>query len=50
MRLTPFMMNAVTTPRLAASRARDGTNNANARVVMLTATGQRLFAASSEGQ
>jgi len=30
-----------------ASRARDGTNNANARVVVLNSTGQRLFAASS---
>lgn len=30
-----------------ASRARDGSNNANARVVVLNSTGQRLFAASS---
>lgn len=33
-----------------ASRARDGSNHANARVVILKSTGQRLFAASSQGQ
>jgi uncharacterized protein DUF6152 len=33
-----------------ATRSRDGTNNANALVVILTASGQRLFAGSSEGQ
>jgi hypothetical protein len=33
-----------------ASRAKNGTPNANARVVMLKNTGQRLFAASSQGQ
>jgi hypothetical protein len=38
------------TVTVEASRARDGTSNANARVVMLTASGQRLFAGSSEGQ
>lgn len=32
------------------SRAKDGSTNANARSVTLTATGQRLFAASSQGQ
>ena len=32
------------------SRAKNGSNNANARVVILKATGQRLFAASSQGQ
>lgn len=31
-----------------ASRAKDGSNNANARAVTLAATGQRLFAASSQ--
>jgi hypothetical protein len=31
-----------------ASRAKDGSNNANARAVTLASTGQRLFAASSE--
>ena len=33
-----------------ASRAKNGSNNANARVVILKSTGQRLFAASSQGQ
>jgi len=33
-----------------ASRAKNGTPNANARVVTLKNTGQRLFAASSQGQ
>jgi hypothetical protein len=33
-----------------ASRAKDGSNNANARVVILTNSGQRLFAGSSQGQ
>ena len=33
-----------------ASRAKNGSNNANASVVILTSTGQRLFAASSQGQ
>jgi hypothetical protein len=32
------------------SRAKDGSNNANARAVTLTGTGQKLFAASSQGQ
>ena len=32
-----------------ASRAKNGTPNANARVVILKNTGQRLFAASSQG-
>ena len=32
------------------SRARDGSNNANARAVILASTGKRLFAASSQGQ
>ena len=30
------------------SRARDGGNTANARVIIVTSTGQRLFAASSQ--
>ena len=33
-----------------ASRAKDGSNNANARVVTLANTGQRLFAGSSQTQ
>lgn len=32
------------------SRAKDGSNNANARAVTLTSSGQKLFAASSQGQ
>jgi hypothetical protein len=32
------------------SRARDGSNNGNVKAVTLTSTGQRLFAASSQGQ
>jgi hypothetical protein len=32
------------------SRAKDGSNNANARTVTLSNTGQKLFAASSQGQ
>jgi Family of unknown function (DUF6152) len=31
-------------------RAKDGSNNANAWVVVLSSTGQRLFAGSSKGQ
>lgn len=32
------------------SRAKDGSSRANARVVVLAASGERLFAASSQGQ
>lgn len=32
-----------------ASRAKDGSNIANAKVVILVSTGQKLFAASSQG-
>jgi hypothetical protein len=32
------------------SRARDGSNNGNVKTVTLASTGQRLFAASSQGQ
>jgi hypothetical protein len=32
------------------SRAKDDSNNANARAVTLASTGKRLFAASSQGQ
>jgi hypothetical protein len=32
------------------SRAKDGSNNGNARTVMLASTGKRLFAASSQGE
>ena len=33
-----------------ASRARDGSNNANAKAVALTSTGQRIFTGSPEGK
>ena len=33
-----------------ASRARDGTNHANAQSVVLTSTSQRLFAGQAQGQ
>jgi hypothetical protein len=33
-----------------ARRARDGSNHANAQTVILASTGQRMFAASSQGQ
>ena len=33
-----------------ASRAKDGSDHANARTVMLASTGQRLFAASSQNE
>jgi len=32
------------------SRAKDGSHHANTRAVVLTSTGKRLFAASSQGQ
>ena len=32
------------------TRARDGTNYGNARVILLTSTGKQLFAGSSQGQ
>jgi len=32
-----------------ASRAKDGSNIANAKTVILASTGQKLFAGSSEG-
>jgi hypothetical protein len=38
------------TVSVEGSLARDGTPYGNARVVVLTATGQRLFAGSSQGQ
>jgi hypothetical protein len=33
-----------------ASRAKDGSNNANSRSVILASTGQKLFAASSQNE
>ena len=43
-------MNVGDTVTVEGSRARDGSNNANARAVILASTGRRLFAASSQGQ
>lgn len=43
-------MNVGDVVTVEASRARDGSNHANARVVILKSTGQSLFAASSQGQ
>jgi hypothetical protein len=43
-------MNIGDVVTVEASRAKNGTPNANARVVTLKNTGQRLFAASSQGQ
>jgi len=36
--------------KVEGSRAKDDSNNANARSVTLASTGKRLFAASSQGQ
>ena len=36
--------------RVEGSRAKDGSSRANAQVVILATTGERLFAASSQGQ
>jgi hypothetical protein len=36
--------------QVEGSRAKDDTNNANARSVTLASTGKKLFAASSQGQ
>jgi hypothetical protein len=33
-----------------ARRARDNSNHANAQIVVLASTGQRLFGGSSQGQ
>ena len=38
------------TVTVEGSRAKDGSNHVNARTVMLASTGQKLFAASSQGQ
>jgi hypothetical protein len=43
-------MNIGDVVTVEASRAKNGTPNANARVVTLKNTGKRLFAASSQGQ
>jgi hypothetical protein len=43
-------MNIGDVVTVEGSRAKDGSHHANARVVVLTSTGKRLFAASSQGQ
>src|SRR6195256_5708144 len=43
-------MNPGDVVTVEGSRATDGSNNANVKVVTLASTGQRLFAASSQGQ
>jgi len=43
-------MNPGDVVTVEGSRAKDGSNNANVKVVTLASTGQRLFAASSQGQ
>jgi len=43
-------MNPGDVVTVEGSRAKDGSNNANVKVVTLASTGQRLFAASSKGQ
>jgi len=43
-------MNPGDVVTVEGSRAKDGGNNANVKAVTLASTGQRLFAASSQGQ
>ena len=43
-------MNPGDVVTVEGSRAKDGSNNANVKAVTLASTGQRLFAASSQGQ
>ena len=43
-------MNPGDVVTVEGSRAKDGSNNANVKVVTLAKTGQQLFAASSQGQ
>jgi hypothetical protein len=43
-------MNLGDVVTIEGSRAKDGSNHVNARTVALAATGQKLFAASSQGQ
>jgi Family of unknown function (DUF6152) len=43
-------MNPGDVVTVEGSRAKDGSNNGNVKVVTLASTGQRLFAASSQGQ
>ena len=43
-------MNPGDVVTVEGSRAKDGSNNGNVKAVTLASTGQRLFAASSQGQ
>ena len=43
-------MNPGDVVTVEGSRAKDGSNNGNVKVVTLASTGQRLFAGSSQGQ
>ena len=47
---TRNLLKAGTAVTFEGSRARDGSNTANARSVTLTATGQKLLGASSQGR
>ena len=47
---TRNLLRVGTAVTFEGSRARDGSNTANARSVTLTATGQKLLGASSQGQ
>ena len=47
---TRNLLKAGTAVTFEGSRARDGSNTANARSVTLNSTGQKLFGASSQGQ
>ena len=47
---TRNLLKVGTAVTFEGSRARDGSNTANARSVTLTATGQKLLGASSQGQ
>ena len=47
---TRNLLKVGTSVTFEGSRARDGSNTANARSVTLNSTGQKLFGASSQGQ
>jgi hypothetical protein len=47
---TRNVLKVGTSVTFEGSRARDGSNTANARSVTLNSTGQKLFGASSQGQ
>jgi hypothetical protein len=47
---TRNLLKVGTSVTFEGSRARDGSNTANARTIILNSTGQKLFGASSQGQ